>query len=453
MNGTIAARLGKFVHGLSLRKMPPEVVEKAKTCMVNGIGIGIACHGYEFAKIAREAIKAEENGMAKKKAATIFCDGSKVSVMGAAFANAALFHGRGQEDTLGSSHTGTVITPAALAIAERDGCSGKEVIAAIVAGYEVVGAFDREVSAYTTPRGFRASPCFGIFGSAAAASKLFKLTEEQTINAVGFAAAFAGGTLETFAAGTMEWRFEVGVASREGIISALLAKNGGKAAPTAIEGPMGYLKAFANTNEMAEKITAQLGKKWEIINAGFKPYAVCAFNQTPVTNMLAMVQENKINADEVERIQIRVNPYEYNYAGMSFRGPFNSVGATLMSTPYCLAAAVVEKEITLKGISQFTHPQILALIDRIDHIPDEKIPRWSCIIEVQMKGGKKLKRDMIISAEYYNYNMDRDIELIKQVTSETGVNQTKVDKMVQLVQDLPNAKSVRPLIDVLASCP
>ena len=453
MKGTVVERLGKFVYGLSYETLPKEILEKAKTCMLNGIGIGIACYDYEFAKIARQAIKAEEGGMAKEKSATIFCDGSKVSVMGAAFANAALFHGRAQEDTLGSSHTGTVITPAALAIAEREGIPGKEVMAAIVAGYEVVGAFDREVSAYTTPRGFRASPVFGILGSAAAASKLFKLSREQTSNALGFAAAFAGGTLECFAAGTMEWRFEVGVASREGILSALLAKNGGKAAPSAIEGPTGYLKAFANTNEMAENIVAHLGKKWEIMNAGFKPYPVCAFNQTPVTNMLAMVRENKINADEVERIQIRVNPYEYNYAGMTSRGPFNSVGATLMSTPYCLAAAVVEKEITLKGISQFTHPQILALIDRIDHIPDEKIPRWSCIIEVQMKGGKKLKRDMIISAEYYNYNMDRDIELIKQVTSETGVNQTKVDKMVQLVQDLPNAKSVRPLIDVLASCP
>ncbi|MCX5908809.1 MAG: MmgE/PrpD family protein, partial [Deltaproteobacteria bacterium] len=277
--------------------------------------------------------------------------------------------------------------------------------------------------------------------------------EEQTINALGFAASFAGGTLECFAAGTMEWRFEVGVASREGILAALIAKNGGKAAPTAMEGPSGYLKAFANTNEMAEKIVAQLGKKWEIMNAGFKPYPVCAFNQTPSINMLAMVRENKISADEVERIQIRVNPYEYNYAGMNFRGPFNSVGATLMSTPYCLAAAVVDKEVTLKGISQFTHPQILALIERIDHLPDEKIPRWSCIIEVAMKSGKRFKKEMIVGPEYYNFNMDQDIELIRKVTQETGVTPSKVDRMVELVKELPKAGNVKALVEVLANCP
>jgi 2-methylcitrate dehydratase PrpD len=453
MKKTVTERFGRFVHNLSYDTLPPEVLEKAKTCMVNGIGIGIACYGYEYAKIAREAIKAEEGGMAKEKSATLFCDGAKVSVMGAAFANAALFHGRAQEDTLGSSHTGTVITPAALALAERDGNSGKEVITSVVAGYELVGALDREVAPYTTPRGFRASPIFGVLGSAAAASRLLKLNEEQTIHAMGFAAAFAGGTLECFTAGTMEWRFEVGVASREGVLAALIAKNGGKAAPMALEGKAGYLMAFANRADMAENIVAQLGKKWEIMNAGFKPYAVCAFNQTPVIAMLDVMKKDKIKAEDIARLSIRVNPYEYNYAGMSFRGPFHSVGATLMSTPYCLAVACVDQEVTLEGISQFDNQKILSLIQNIDHIPDEKVPRWSCIIEVEMKNGKRLKQEMIIGPEYYNFNMKQDVELIKRVTQEARVNQAKVDKMVELVQGLPKAKSVRPLIEVLASCP
>lgn len=117
MKEAVAESIGKFVCRLSYETLPKEVIEKAKTCMLNGIGIGISCHDIEFAKISREIIKMEELGMAKDRSATIFCDGSKVSVMGAAFANACLFHGRAQEDTLGSSHTGTVITPAALAIA------------------------------------------------------------------------------------------------------------------------------------------------------------------------------------------------------------------------------------------------------------------------------------------------------------------------------------------------
>jgi 2-methylcitrate dehydratase PrpD len=169
--------------------------------------------------------------------------------------------------------------------------------------------------------------------------------------------------------------------------------------------------------------------------------------------MLAIVREQKVDHDPIERIRIRVNPYEFNYAGMNYRGPFSTIGATLMSTPYCLAVACVDKEVTLKGISQFNNSKILGLVDRIEHIADEEIPRWSCIIDVQMKDGRKFKKEMIVTPDYYNFDMKQDIELIKRVTSETGVNQASVDQIIGLVKDLQNSKSLQPLIEALAHCP
>jgi len=334
MKESISERIGRFVHSLTYGEIPEEVIEKAKTCMINGIGIGISCYGTEFAEIARRTIKAEESNMVSNKSATIFCDYSKVSVMGAAFANSCLFHGRTQEDTLGSSHAGTIVIPAVLAIAEREGNSGREVIEAVVAGYEVVGCLDSMLSKYTTPRGFRASSIFGIFGSVSAASKLFKLSEEETVNAVGLAAAFASGTVECFIAGTVEWRFEVGVACRDGILACLIAKNGAKASRTALEGKSGFLDAFANAIEHSEEIAKNLGQSWQIMAAGFKPYPVCYFNQTPVLAMLDIVTKHKIEPNAVEQIKIYVNPHEYHYPGMNYRGPFTTIGSTLMSAPF-----------------------------------------------------------------------------------------------------------------------
>ena len=453
MKETLAESMGKFVYNLSYEILPKEIMEKAKTCMINGIGIGISCYDLEFPKIARELIKAEESGISQEKSATIFSDGAKVSVMGAAFANSVLFHGRAQEDTLGSSHTGTVITPAALAIAERDGNTGKDVLTAIIAGYEIVGALDREVSAFTTPRGFRASPAFGIFGSTSAASKLVGLTEEETINAIGFAAAFASGTLECFAAGTMEWRFEVGVASRDGILAALIAKNGGKSAPTAMEGKTGYLNAFANTSENAEEIVKHLGKRWEIMNAGFKPYPVCAFNQTPVIAMLDLVEKNNIDYRNIRKIEMRVNPYEYHYAGMNHKGPFRTIGATLMSTPFCLAVACVDKAVTLTGIQQFENPKILDLVEKVEHIPDEKMPSLSCYINVFMQNGQLHSKEMKVTPEYYNYDFDRDVELVKRVSGETGVPQKKVDQMITFLRDFEKAPNIDKLVRMLRTRP
>lgn len=453
MGNTLAERMAHFVKNLSYDNLPKEVIQKGKCCMINGIAIGISCHNVEFGRMAKALIKAEEQGIPPEKGATVFCDGAKVTPMGAAFANAALFHGRAQEDTSGSSHTGTVITPAALALAERDGYTGKQVLEAVVAGYEIVGALDRNVSAHTTPRGFRASPIFGIFGSASAASRLLGLTEEQTRQAIGFAAAFAGGTLECFAAGTMEWRFEVGVASREGILAALLAKQGARSARTAMEGDAGFLRAFADTTEAAEAIPRDLGKTWSIMSTGFKPYPVCAFNQTPVRIILGLIEENDISYGNIEKVEVKVNPYEYHYAGMASRGPFDSVGATLMSTPFCAAMAFVDGRATLEGLSRFDDPKIRDLMNRVEHIPDDGIGRYCGEVLVRTKDGKVFQKEAKEGAEFYNFDMEQTIELARRVTSETGVSQDKVGEMIDMVGKLDDLSDVRDLARLLGSCP
>lgn len=450
---TISRKMARFVTNLSYDRLPGEVIQKAKCCMINGIAIGLSCHSVTFGRIAREAVKAEELGTPPEKGATIFCDGSRVTAMGAAFANAGLFHSRAQEDTLGSSHTGTVITPAVLALSERDGHPGKAALEAVIAGYEIVGPFDRVVSRFTTPRGFRASPVFGIFGSASAASRLIGLDEGQTAQALGFAAAFAGGTLECFAAGTMEWRFEVGVASREGMMAALISKGGAVSAPTAIEGKTGFLNAFANTTEGSELLARDLGKRWSIMSAGFKPYPVCAFNQTPVRTLLALMQEHNISYKDVKKGEIRVNPYEYNYAGMSSRGPFTSVGGTLMSTPFCVAMTLVDGKATLSGLERYEDPKIKDLMARIEHVPDEKVGTYSSAITIETQDGRTLRKESREGAEYYNFNMDQTVELAHRVTEETGVSREKVDKMIEFIQNIEKKKSIRDLTKLLGGCP
>lgn len=453
MGNTVTEKMAHFVKNLSYDSLPNEVINKGKCCMINGIAIGLSCHDVEFARMARELIKTEELGVPSDRGSTIFCDGSKVTAMGAAFANAALFHGRAQEDTLGSSHTGTVMTPAVLALAEREGYTGRQVLESIIAGYEIVGPLDRVVSGRTTPRGFRPSPIFGIFGTACAAGKLLGLTEEETADAIGFAAAFASGTLECFTAGTMEWRFEVGVASREGIMAALLAKQGAKSAPTAIEGKAGFLNAFANTTEGSELLTRDLGKTWSIMSAGFKPHPVCAFNQTPVRTLLSLMEKTGLSYKDVKKILVKVNPYEYHYAGMAARGPFDSVGGTLMSTPFCVALTLVDGQATLEGLYRFDDRNIKDLIEKTEHIPDESIGTYCCTIIVETKDGQSLFEESREGAEYYNFNMEQTTELARRVTSETGVSKNKVEKLIDFIKDLDQAPNIKELAELLGSCP
>jgi 2-methylcitrate dehydratase PrpD len=243
------------------------------------------------------------------------------------------------------------------------------------------------------------------------------------------------------------------VASREGIGCALIAGEGGTSAPLAFEGKAGYLNALANTQQNLENIGKDLGNVWEILNAGFKPYASCAFNQTPLIATLELVRGSKINYKQIAHINVRMSPYEANYPGMASKGPFSSVEGTLMSTPFMLALACVENDITLKGECQFDEPRILDLIKKTDVIADDSMPRFSASIEITMNDGTRHFKEMKVGMSYYNFDMPRVIELVKSITAETGVSQDKVDKMISLVRKMDKLPNVRELTQLLGSCP
>jgi len=270
--------LATFTAGLELDELPHAVVDKAKACLLHGLAVGAAGVATGFGQTAEDALGAFDGGPA-----TLLVSGRRAPAAAAAFANAALLHARVQEDTHGTAHLGTVLIPAALAVAEESGADGATLLAALVAGYEVGGAFSREFTARSTPRGFRASGVYGPLAAAAAAGRVLGLDADRLASALSFASAFAGGTTESFAAGTSEWHFENAIASQSGLLAARLAAAGAVGADTAFEGDAGFLRAITGRTDGAERVTAGLGTTWEILNVTFKLYPVCAFNQIPVT--------------------------------------------------------------------------------------------------------------------------------------------------------------------------
>ena len=278
---TVAGRLGKFVAGVSVTNVPVEVLEKARACLLYAYGIGIGSNHLPYAPVARRAVLEMEGE--QSSGATIFGDGRKTTIGGATLANGALFHGRNQEDTCGTTHVGVAIVPVLTALLEAKGLPVDRLLPAVIAGYEAAGVLDQAYAGKTTPGGFRATPLYGAIGAAAAVARLCALTPLQTQAALANVAAFAGGTLQSQAGGSDEWRYQVGVAGRAGLMAAQLAKAGSVSAPLAFEGRAGYIKAFARTDCDAAALTARLGQDWSIMRVAFKPYPLPAWNQTPVT--------------------------------------------------------------------------------------------------------------------------------------------------------------------------
>ncbi|WP_164553324.1 MmgE/PrpD family protein [Brevibacillus marinus] len=436
MSQTLSEKLASFVCRLDYAELPARVVEKAKTCLIHGIGVGLAGYQTDFPRIAADIAK--KAGTSDQQA-TLLYDGSTAAPMEAAFANAVLFHSRVQEDTHNTAHLGTVVIPVALALGEAGRKSGKELLSALVAGYEVGGALSKHYTAYTTPRGFRASSVYGIFAATAAAAKLLGLSEIQTVHALGFAASFAFGTLEAFTAGSMEWRFENGLAAKNGLLSALLAQHGAVATRYAFEGKAGFLHAFAGNREEPLKCAESLGKAYELMNVTFKLYPVCAFNQTPVINTLQLTEERDIPLEQIEAITIEMNEYEANYPGMSAKGPFANISQTLMSAPYCVAVALLEKDVTLANLQKYDHAELNRLIAKTTVLPSRQLQPLSSKISIRLHNGQVLVREMNISEEYYNLGIDQDIQLIRGLIGEMPIGRAQLD---QLIDDILHLEEI-----------
>ncbi|MEP9390041.1 MmgE/PrpD family protein [Mesorhizobium sp. KR9-304] len=445
---TLSQRIGAFVAGLSLETLPAEVTEKARVCLLNGYGIGLGCHSTPYAGVARHAALGFDGE--RPDGATLLGDGRKVAVNAAAVANSALFHGRAQEDTCGAAHLGAIMIPLLTALLEAKKLPTERLIPALVAGYEAGGLLEKAFSPVTTPRGLRSSPLYGTIAAAAASARSMGLDAAKTAAAIDYAASFTGGILQSFSEGTDEWRYQVGVAGQTGLTATLLAANGAVSAPHSLEGRFGFARAFAGADCDVEDLAGRLGRHWAIRRVTFKPYPVCAFNQTPVIAALALKQ--KVGQREFSRIKVRMNPLETGYAGMDSSGPFHTVSGTLMSIPFCIALTLVRGEPTLKMMTTYDDETVNALMSNVELVPDQGVARLCCTIEAELADGKRIDIEQVMTTENFNYDRSTVSQLVRRI----GVEQDVPAKAYDLIEDfafgLPG-KGVEQVLTAFGLCP
>jgi len=437
----LAAAIARFVAGLTLDSLPPDVVEKARVCLLNGYGIALGGHDTPYAPVARAAALAlhgEQSG-----GATMLGDGRRTGVPGAALAGSALFHGRAQEDTCGAAHIGAILIPLLTAMVEAGQGPVERLLPALVAGYEAGGLLETAYSPLTTPAGLRASPLYGTVAAAAAAACLLDLPEDRIAAALANAASFTGGVLQSFDDGTDEWRYQVGVAAVNGLTAARLAASGSVSAPRAFEGRTGFVRAFARTGCDAAGLAATLGRVWSIRRVTFKPYPVCAFNQTPVTAALALRDE--LAGRAVRAVSVRMNPFETGYAGMDSKGPFASISGTLMSIPFCIALTLLRGVPTMRTMTRYDDAGVNALVARVDLIADESVARLCCAIEAVLEDGTVLTRRQDMTTDDFAFSWDEVSALVRRIGEETGVPPEAYDRIEGFARALPRADIAEPL--------
>ena len=442
---TLAARLADFIVGIEAEFLPAEVEAKARACLLNGYGIALGCATTPYAPVARKtalALFGEQPG-----GATLLGDGRRTAVPGAALANSALFHGRAQEDTCGAAHLGAILIPLLTALFEARALPLDRFLPALVAGYETGGLLEAAFSPRTTPAGFRSSPVFGTVAAAGAASRAMALPPDRIAAALANAASFAGGILQSFADGTDEWRYQVGYAGLNGLIAAQLAADGSVSAPHAFEGSAGFVRAFTGTDCDGDALAGKLGREWSIHRVTFKPYPVCAFNQTPVVAALGL--REKLAGATVTAAQVRMNPYEIGYAGMDSKGPFSTVAGTLMSIPFCIALTLLRGSPTMVEMTRYDDAEVNALMARIEPVADEGVARLCCVIEAETDAGQTVIHEQPMTTEDFNYGWDGVLDLIRRVGAESGVPDAAYERIAGFAKALPGG-SLADVLDAFA---
>jgi 2-methylcitrate dehydratase PrpD len=351
---SIARSSARWICGTSVEHLGDEVVEKAKTCLADMIGIAVQASDLPASRHA-VAFAAAMGG----DRATIIGSKQRTSLADAAFANAAMAHGLVQEDmhTASVSHIGVVVWPTLLALAENTRASGEDFIAAGVAGYQVMARFGQALITKEVASVFRPTGLVGAIGGAAAGARLLRLTEDETTSALALAANTASGLNEWPREGSDDMFFHPGNAARNAVTSVILAKAGARAAESC-------LNALFPAYRRAARDSLSLDGAWEILDVYHKPAPACNYAQTPAQAALAVLQKSPFRSADIEEVVVKSFPEAIAYPGCDHAGPYRRLLQAKMSIQFVVAATLAAGRLDDTALRDFSEASEAARLAR-----------------------------------------------------------------------------------------
>ena len=301
----MTAQLAAYAAALRYEDLPPTVVQRAKDCFVDGVAT--ICYGAEL-PWSRMVIAYAQRYGAGGSSAILGTGGACVHAPAAALANGALAHAFELDSITipgSGSHPAATLFTSALAVAQERGLSGRELIAAFVAGAEVMFRIGHATKHSNEARGFHAPGTTGPFGAAVAVGRLRKLDAAKMTNALGIAGSLACGLLEFVNAGSgaMVKRLHLGRAAESGVLAASLASDGFTGPSSVLEGKFGFLHVFCNEWDLPA-LTHGLGIEYVTPSIAMKKYACHMTAQNSIEATQELRAEHKFEAADVVSITI-----------------------------------------------------------------------------------------------------------------------------------------------------
>jgi aconitate decarboxylase len=391
--------IAEFVSSLTYDAVPEEVRTRIKLLMLDSLGCALYGADLEWTRILQQKLSAIDS----TRACAVWGTSQKLSAPHAALVNGTQVQGFELDDVhrAGVLHVGAVVLPALIAITElKPGMSGKEFIAAAVAGYEIGPRVGLCMGPEHIAQGWHSGATLGVFSAAAGAARGLRLDADKTVHALGIAGTQAAGLMAA-QYGAMVKRMHAGRSSQSGLYGALFADAGFTGIINVLESEYGgFCTTFSRSQDRfkLEELTAGLGRVWQTMGVALKFYACVGSNHTTLDALRDMQQEHPYKADDVRKVVVRGSQVTMDHVGWKYV-PQGLTSAQL-NLPYCVGTYLLEGDC---GVDQFTEDKVadserMAYAETVEVHHDPEITakgakfRHMVRVELHLKDGTRMER-------------------------------------------------------------
>jgi 2-methylcitrate dehydratase PrpD len=448
--------LGKLTSGLRLSDIPRAVVDKAKLVFLDTLGIALASSTMDFGRMVLHVAQ-KLGGPAESR---LIGSSVRVAAANAVLANGTLAHGLDYDDTLEEAivHTGCCAAMTAIAVGDEVGASGGSVLAAAIAGTEVMCKVGLVGPGRFHARGFHPTALCSTFGAAAAAGKLYGLKLAQWSDAFGLCGSQSSGIIEYLADGTWTKRLHPGWSAHGGVIATLLAREGFRGPATVFEGQHGFYRSFGGPNDYRFEKLSELGRQWEIPRLTFKSYPCGSISHPYMDCALKLKQKYSLRAHRIAEVVCRTAEGPVHRLWEPLRDkqrPASSYGAKF-SLPYSIAVMLVRGR---AGLEEFTEeairdPMVLDLASKVRYELDATIdyPRhFSGHVKIKLDDGTVIEENQAHPRGGLEEPLPpEEMEEKFRANASLALPINKVDGIVDAVRHLEELSLIRDLTELLS---
>ncbi|MGE5522534.1 MAG: MmgE/PrpD family protein [Rhodospirillaceae bacterium] len=449
-------QLAAFASQLRYDAIPPEAVERIKLSVLDSLGCCI--FGATLPWTRKVAALARAEGA--RPVASLMGMGERTSIALAVLVNGTGGHAFELDDIHKESiiHAGSIATPIAFAFAEdQGGAPGKDIITAMIAGYEVGHRVGSAATMSLFFRGFHPQGTSGVFVAAATAARALGLDALRFQHALGIAGSQAGGLMAA-QEGAMVKRFHSGRAAQSGVYSALLARDDFTGITDVLEAPYGGYLSTLSDKPAPKRLTDGLGTVWETVNVGYKPHASVTSIHTALDGLADILRENKLTANDVAKLDVGLSPMTHVHCAWEYKA--QGVTAAQMNLYYGLAV------IALDGMAftdqyredRLRDPRILDFITRISATVDPEIEamgaafRHAARVKLTTRDGRSFEKLILHRRGSPEAPLTaQDIEYKFKHVVRSCIPEQRMLKILDLVRNLENLQSTRELVELVAA--